>query len=134
MAVAVWGFTIVIPIRSIELGLPGGFQGWLEEYSSRIGGSIWCDDRLAALTHYDPEHAAEVADSFFKRGFRSKSASAALDDELLCSVVDSQLGLQFSACNWLEFDPDFPCAWLKGSPRGHVAVPSSLRDKVPLKP
>lgn len=133
MAVAIWAFTVVVPIRALECGYPGGFQAWLEDANGAIGHRVWLDSRLTAVSHFDPEQADEAIRYWRKMGFVSRSGGNA--DGLLCALVDAQLGLAPTpGCDWLEFDPTYPCAWLKGQPRGRVAVPAELRDKLPLNP
>lgn len=134
MAIAVWGFTLVVPLASIERGFTGGVQAWLEEVDGALGQTVWLDDRLAGMSYYDPELASHELDKWLGRGFRSKSLHGRMrDDELLALVVDSSLGVSLSDCDWLEFDANFPCVWPHGHERGNVAVPSGLKDKLPLK-
>ena len=133
MAVAIRAFTVVVPIRSIENGYPGGFQAWLEEAKDAIGHRVWLDGRLTAVSHFDPEQAGEAIQYWRRMGFASYSAGNA--DALVCALVDAQLGLAPTpSCDWLEFDPGIPCVWLKGEPRGRVVIPAELRDKLPLNP
>jgi uncharacterized protein (TIGR02452 family) len=131
MAIAIRAFTIVVPIRSIENRYPGGIQAWLEDAKDAIGHRVWLDGRLTAVSHFDPEHADDAIRYWRRMGFVSRSEGNA--DVLLCALVDAQLGLApTSDCDWLEFDPGVPCVWLKGEPRGQVAVPAELRDKLAL--
>jgi hypothetical protein len=131
MAIAIRAFTVVVPIRSIENRYPGGIQAWLEDAKDAIGHRVWLDGRLTAVSHFDPEHADDAIRYWRRMGFVSRSEGNA--DVLLCALVDAQLGLApTSDCDWLEFDPGVPCVWLKGEPRGQVAVPAELRDKLAL--
>ena len=130
MAVAIYGFTIVVPLVSIERGFPGGLLAWVEGRLNSIGTAVWFDDKLTATTYYDPEHAFEAQRSWINLGFTSHINDDEPDSGLLCAQVDETLGLQFSNCNWLEFDSDFPCAWIKGTTRGRVAVPEKLQLKL----
>lgn len=133
MAIAIRAFTVVVPIRSIENGYPGGFLAWLEEATDAIGHRVWLDDRLTAVSHFDPEHAGDAIQYWRKMGFVSRSAGNA--DAPVCALVDARLGLAPTpGCDWLEFDSGFPCVWLKGEPRGRVAVPARPRDRRRLDP
>lgn len=133
MAVAIWAFTVVVPIRAIEQAYRGGFQAWIEEAGSAIGHRVWLDNRLTAVSHFDPEQAGDAIQYWREMGFVSRSGGDA--NALLCALVDSQLGLAPTPdCDWLEYDPGFPCVWMKGEARGRVAAPADLRDKLPLNP
>ena len=61
MAVAVYEFTIVVPLASIEKGFPRGVLGWLSDVGDALGKSVWFDDRLAAMSYYDRRRRAPPA-------------------------------------------------------------------------
>ncbi len=132
MAVAIIGFTLVIPSSSIERGYPGGLLAWVEGRLTSLGLTVWFDDKLTATSYYDPEHAANAQGEWMDLGFTSRLMGDDISSELLCAQVDETLGLRFSECNWLEFDwydfnPDVSCVWLKRSERGRVAVPDKRK-------
>jgi len=135
VAVAIKGFTLVIPYSSIELGFPGGLLAWVEGRVASIGSTIWFDDKLTATSYYDSEHAAEAQQEWINLGFTSQLIGKDINSELLCAQVDERLGLRFSGCNWLEFDwydfnPDVSCVWIKGTERGRVAVPDRRNNSL----
>ena len=131
MAVAVYGFTLVVPLASIARGFPGGLDAWRREFLP--SGAGWHDHRLAAMPYYDPAHAYERQKEWLDAGFRVRAGENAPPVALLCAQVDCQLGLRYSDCDWLEFDEAYPCVWWKGETPESIAVPWRLRDRFPFR-
>lgn len=132
MAIAVYSFTIVVPLGSVQRGFPRGVLGWLAEAGAALGKSAWLDDRLAAMCYYDPGQAGDALQSWIRRGFATRLAGADPAKALLVAQVDMTLGV-ISESDWLEFDADHPCVWLRGEPRGPIAQPAWLDEKLPYR-
>lgn len=130
MAVAVYCFTVVIPLSSIEHGYPDGLLAWFENIRKYVGSRIWFDDKLAAITYYYPNQSYDGVCEWQKLGFLSRLGSARQDSTLLCAQVDQQLGILDKDVDWLEFDSDIPSVWLKGSEHGRIAAPENVLAKL----
>jgi hypothetical protein len=103
---------------------------WNENMREFIGSRIWFDDRLAAITYAEPNQSSDGEDEWRKLGFASRLDGKPLESALLCAQVDQQLGILNKDVDWLEFDADAPCAWIKGIERGRVAAPANLLEKI----
>ncbi len=128
MAVAVRGFTIIVPIHSIDLYYPHGFNTWLMD-TFAMGGkkNIWYDNILVAMSYYDPEHAGNAIHSWCKEGFVTILDGGDPQYSLLVTQVDEILGLQFDHCDWLNFDAAIPCVWPTWTNRGEVVTEESFK-------
>ena len=125
MAVAIYCFTVVVPLSSIERGYPGGLMGWFKE-SGGASKRIWFDDKLVALCYYDPSLSADAAKEWRDRGFSGNTGGLPVDQALLCAQVDMHLGVIDSDVDWLEFNEARPSAWIKGTPPGRIAGPEEV--------
>lgn len=134
MAIAVIGFTVVVPLSSVERGYPGGLLAWVERWHDAIGTGVWFDDKLAGIAYFDPESSYEAVCEWRKLGFMSRLGDVSPDSALLCTQVDEELGVLGKDVDWLEFDPYIPEAWHtstvwhKGSEPGLVAIPERTKQ------
>lgn len=130
MAIALYCFTVVVPLSSIERGYPGGLLAWIEYNREYIGKRIWFDDKLAGTTYYDPEQSYDGLCEWVEMGFVSQLGNTPLDSALLCTQADPQIGILGSDVDWLEFDSEIPGVWLKGSDPGRTAGPEHILKKI----
>lgn len=122
MAIVVYGFTVVVPLSSIEHGYPGGLLAWMESCSNFIGRRVWFDDKLVGIAYLSPDDSYSGVCEWRKIGFKASLGDASLSTALLCAQTDTKLGVLDMGVDWLVFeDGDIPRVSLKGSEPGRTA-------------
>jgi hypothetical protein len=132
MAVAVYCFTVVVPLSSIERGYPGGLMAWFQETGGADGKRIWFDDKLVAFCYYDPSLSYNGVRAWVDLGFAGNTKGKCIEEALLCAQVDMQLGVLSADVDWLEFNSAQPSAWIKGTSPGRIVGPKEILERLGL--
>jgi hypothetical protein len=118
MAVKCEFIDLIIPISKIDAVYPGGFAKFKEEHAeSRI---IWYDDYLCRDGAMSPMEISAMADSWERLGLKgvvTENGEMKWGD--FC-VVESLFRGPTLPCDWLVFDREDPCVYLKDTPKGEI--------------
>ena len=121
MSIGLDHWSIIIPIENInKCRSLGGFEKFIESQKDRIGHDVWYDEYLYRYRVPDDDDR-EIFDFWEKEGLQLHNKIAG-DSEIsewkdLCIADENGPSLK---CDWLEFDKDVPCVWLKGKPKGEL--------------
>lgn len=120
MAVSLEFINIIIPIANIERCVAlGGFEGLLQREGNCIGSTDWYDAHLYRTGAMNPLDLGSIIQDWQGMGltpFKEVLGQRKWND--LC-VIDSLTGLTLS-CDWIEFDLQKQCAWLRGTTPGEI--------------
>ncbi len=118
MAVKLEFINILIPVENIErCASIGGFKGFLGMKEGLLGEIDWYDEHLYRTGVMNPLEIEEIVDDWKVYGLTPVIEEAGVRKWNDICVVDSAGGLTLP-CDWIEFDLDERCAWLKGTAKG----------------
>lgn len=109
---------LIIPIANIDRVYPGGFAQFKKDHEQGFSGVLWHDDHLFRTGAMDPRSMDGMIEEWEKRGLHGiveKDGARYWQD--FC-IVESFLGGPTLPCDWLEFDREHRCVFLKGRPKG----------------
>ncbi len=132
MAVRICMISVVVPISRINaVCSPGGFSGFRARHQILFEKFGCYDEHLLACVHDDPEIVGMDVEAWERRGLKAVESGRWID---MC-VVDQHTGPTLP-CDWLEFDPESRCAWMKGTEKGEIVVPgiAELADQAVFIP
>jgi hypothetical protein len=116
MAIRCEFIDIVIPIANINRAYPGGFTAFKRDNSGLFGGRLWHDDQLlrdGAMSPMDANQCVKFWERLGLEPMERQDGRQAWKD--LC-VVEHMFGGPTLPCEWLEFDAERGCVYLKGTP------------------
>jgi hypothetical protein len=130
MAITCEFIDIIVPIEKIDAKYPGGFSAFKRANESLFGGRLWHDDHLFRDGAMSPQDAAEEVR--FWEGFGLTGIASAEDGEKhwqdIC-VVESMFRGPTLPCDWIEFDREQRCVWLRGHERGEICGRWTFSDE-----
>lgn len=123
MAIHLEFIDLIIPIANIDRVYPGGFAQYKIDNAEAFGGRLWHDDFLfrdGAMDALSMEHMVKEWEQRGLKGAVEKDGRLHWQD--LC-VVEGLFQGPTLPCDWLEFDRDNLCVFMKGKPRGEIMGP-----------
>jgi len=112
MAIRCEFIDIVIPIANIDRVYPGGFDAFKHENAKLFGGRLWHDDHLFRDGAMSPMDATQCVKFWERHGLKPMETRNGKQVWMgLCVVM---FGGPTLPCDWLEFDRDRACVYLKG--------------------
>lgn len=125
MAIQCEFIDFIIPIKKIDLVYPGGFTKFKEDHamSGNVKGKLWHDQFLfrdGAMSPMDIRNLVEKFESLGLKGTVEINGKMQWQD--FC-VVESKFDEPTLPCNWLQYDRDSNCVYLKTKPKGVVIGP-----------
>ena len=124
MAVYLEFINLIIPRDRIETVYEGGWDQFVSDNQSAIGGRIWFDDHLMRDGAMSPGDMGLLIDLWKDIGLNpidEKDGQKFWED---CCVVDTMFGATLP-CDWIEFTEDGRSAFLKGTEPGELAMRGS---------
>jgi len=120
MAIQCEFIDLIIPIDKIELVYTGGFKKFKEDHIQGFSGRLYHDNFLfrdGAMNHRDINNLVKEWEALGLKGI------VEIDDEKqwvdFC-VVEGMFGGPTLPCNWLKYDRENNCVYLKGKPKGKL--------------
>lgn len=131
MSIELQFWSIIIPIENInKCKSLGGFEKFIESQKDRIGHDVWYDEYLYRYRVPDDDNE-KIFEFWEKEGLQLRNQIVGESKEYewkdLCLTTENGPSI---TCNWLEFDKDVPCVWLKGKPRGELHGSNRRKSKV----
>jgi hypothetical protein len=120
MAVRLEFINLIIPIHTIEENYPGGFSSYKIENLDMFGRRLWHDDHLFRDGAMDPMSAESLVRFWSDQGlepFEQREGRKSWKD--MCVVEGMFRGLTLP-CEWLEYDRENNCVFLKGTDKGAI--------------
>jgi hypothetical protein len=120
MAIRLKFINLIIPIAKIERCYAGGFESFVSENKELIRRRVWYDDYLFRDGAMNPRDMEHLVREWVRRGlvpFEESDGRQIWKD--MC-VVEPILGGPTLPCDWLEFDRQDNCVFLKGFSKGRV--------------
>ena len=114
MAVRCEFIDIIVPISNIDRAYPGGFAAFRRDNARLFGGRLWHDKHLLRDGAMSPADAQEAVQFWESRGLQpswNQNGKTVWKD--LC-VVEHTFGGPTLPCDWIVFDANRQCVYLKG--------------------
>lgn len=124
MSVYLEFINLIIPRDHIDTVYKGGWDQFISDNQSAIGGRIWFDDHLMRDGAMSPGDMGLLIDLWKDIGLSpigEKDGTKFWED---CCVVDTMFGATLP-CDWIEFTEDGRSAFLKGTEPGELATRGS---------
>jgi len=128
LAIRLQFINLVIPVATLDraLAAEGGFAGFIAAQGSLLGEMIWHDAQLCrvdgAMNWGDVDAMVERWEAYGLQGLVGAAPHQWWKDFAVCA---SRRGATFP-CEWLQYDAEENCIYLKGKPKGVVAGPAPL--------
>ena len=116
MAIRCEFIAIIVPIANIDRVYPGGFAAFKEENASLFGGRLWHDDHLFRDGAMSPANATQAVDFWRHQGLEPIEMRDGRQVWKELCVVEHMFGGPTLPCDWLEFDRERACVYVKGTP------------------
>ena len=123
MAIKCEFIDFIIPIDKIDLVYPGGFRKFKEDHIQGFSGRLYHDDFLfrdGAMNHMDIERLVNEWEALGLKGIIEIDGKKPW---LEFCVVEGMFGGPVIPCDWLEYDRDNNCVYLKDRPKGELIGP-----------
>ena len=120
MAISLEFIDFVVPIETIRAKYPGGWKKCLDDHQNLLGGRVWHDDHLLRDGAMNPHDIKSLVERWASLGFQPTEKVDGQNVWKDVCVVESMFGGPTLRCDWLEFDRENRCAYLKGQPSGEV--------------
>lgn len=120
MAIKCEFIDFIIPIDKIDLVYPGGFRKFKEDHIRGFSGRLYHDDFLfrdGAMNHMDIERLVNEWEALGLKGIIEIDGKKQWLD--FC-VVEGMFGGLTLPCDWLEYEGENNCVYLKGKPKGEI--------------
>ena len=124
MAVYLEFINLIIPRDHIEAVYKGGWNQFVLDNQSAIGGRIWFDDHLMRDGAMSPGDMGLLIDLWTGIGLNPLGEKDGQKFWKDCCVVDTMFGATLP-CDWIEFTEDGRSAFLKGTEPGELATRGS---------
>jgi hypothetical protein len=124
MAVYLEFINLIIPRDHIEAVYEGGWDQFVSDNQSAIGGRIWFDDHLMRDGAMSPGDMGLLIDLWTSIGLNPIGEKDGQKFWKDCCVVDTMFGATLP-CDWIEFTEDGRSAFLKGTEPGELATRGS---------
>jgi len=121
MAIQCEFIDFIIPINKIDLVYPGGFRKFKEDHIQGFsGGRLYHDNFLfrdGAMNHKDINLLIKEWEAL---GLKGKTVIDGQKQWLDFCVVEGMFAGPTLPCDWLEYDSENNCVFLKGKPQGKL--------------
>lgn len=120
MAIHCLFINLIIPIANIDRVYPGGFARFKEENKEAFSKRMWHDEFLFRAGAMSPQEIENMVYGWEKLGLQGvidKDGKEQWGD--MCVVESLFRGLTLP-CDWIVFDRENSCVYMKGQPRGEV--------------
>ena len=124
MAVYLEFINLIIPRDRIETAYQGGWDQFVLDNQSAIGGRVWFDDYLMRDGAMSPGDMGLLIDLWKDIGLNPIDEKDGQKFWKDCCVVDTMFGATLP-CDWIEFTEDGRSAFLKGTEPGELATRGS---------
>lgn len=114
MAVRCEFIDIIVPIAAIDRVYPGGFAAFKAENLALFGGRLWHDQHLLRDGAMSPMAAKEAVAYWESMGLTAMEMRDKVRVWKDVCVVERMSGGPTALCDWLVFDIDRACVYLKG--------------------
>ena len=128
MAIRLEFINLIIQIKIIEKHYENGFKGLLEDVKELIGGKIWYDEYLFRDGAMNPTDIESLVNFWTSKGltpYEEKNGQKSWKD--MC-VVESLFGGPTLSCDWIVFDREDNCVYLKGTEKGEIIGREELNN------
>lgn len=123
MAIQCEFIDLIIPIQKIDKVYPGGFSQFKEDNKNGFSGKLWHDQFLfrdGAMNPRDIRFLAEEWEKMGLEGIVEREGSKQWKD--FC-VVEGLFGGPTLPCDWIEYDRNENCVYMKGKSKGEIIGP-----------
>ena len=125
MAIQAEIISVVIPLSNIEKCKEiGGVKGTLDKHINLLGGKILVDDYLYSEGTMEIREVSSILEFWQAQGLQLQEQINGKPVWKDICVIDSSKGPSIP-CDWLEFDKQTKCFWLKDKPKGNLVT---MRD------
>ena len=124
MAVYLEFINLIIPRDRIETVYEGGWDQFVLDNHSDIGGRVWFDDHLMRDGAMSPGDMSLLIDLWIGIGLNPIGEKDGQKFWKDCCVVDTMFGATLP-CDWIEFTEYGRSAFLKGTEPGELATRGS---------
>ena len=121
MSVHLEFINLIIPRDRIETAYQGGWDQFVLDNQSAIGGRVWFDDYLMRDGAMSPGDMGLLIDLWKDIGLNPLGERDGQKFWKDCCVVDTMFGATLP-CDWIEFTEDGRSAFLKGTEPGELAT------------
>ena len=120
MAIQCEFIDLIIPIDKIELVYTGGFKKFKEDHIQGFSGRLYHDNFLfrdGAMCNEDIKILVNEWEALGLKGLVEIDGQKQWVD--FCIVEGMFLGIVYQ-CDWLEYNSENNCVYLKGKPKGEL--------------
>ncbi len=128
MAIELEFINLVIPLKNINKCYPGGFTAFCQQYQHMFGGKLWHDEYLfrdGAMNSSDVQHLVEFWQDKGLIPFEIIDGKKVWKD--MC-IVEAFFGGPTLPCDWIEYDRESNCVYLRGTPRGNIIGRKKMKE------
>jgi len=124
MSVHLEFINLIIPRGRLQTVYKGGWDQFVLDNQSAIGGRVWFDDYLMRDGAMSPGDMGLLIDLWKDIGLNPIDEKDGQKFWKDCCVVDTMFGATLP-CDWIEFTEDGRSAFLKGTEPGELATRGS---------
>jgi hypothetical protein len=128
MAVSLEIINLIVPIQTIRVKYPGGWDQCLADHKDVLGRRVWHDDHLFRDGAMNPSDMQWLVGEWERLGFEPfEHVEGQRRWKDMC-VVEGMFGGPTIRCDWLRMDKRGHSAWLAGTKPGPVMYQGGVLD------
>ena len=120
MAIRCEFIDFIIPIDKIDLVYTGGFKKFKDDHIQGFSGRLYHDDFLFRDGAMNPIDIDGLVNEWEALGLKGIKEIDGQEQWLDFCVVEGMYGGPTLPCDWLEYDNEKNCVYLKGKPKGKL--------------
>lgn len=124
MAIQCEFIDFIIPIDKINSVYPGGFKKFKDDHKQGFFGRLYHDDFLFRDGAMNPIDIDGLVNEWEAMGLKGIKEIDGQEQWLDFCVVEGMYGGPTLPCDWLEYDSENNCVYLKGKPKGELIGPN----------
>lgn len=126
MAVRLEFIDFLVPIATIRVKYPGGWEQCLADHDGLVGGRVWYDEYLFRDGAMNPLDIRYLVDRWRALGLTPMMARDGTQCWKDVCVVESLFGGATLPCDWIEVDCEQRIAYLQGTDAGPIVGRNSF--------
>ena len=124
MAIQCEFIDFIIPIDKIDLVYPGGFKKFKEDHMQGFSGRLYHDNFLFRDGAMNGMDIKSLINEWEARGLKGKAEIDGQKQWIDFCIVEGMFGGPTLPCDWLEYDSQNNCVYLKDKPKGKLIGPN----------